>query len=301
MQITETPKKPSPKHHQLQCMEVWGGSNKAEHIASVPTLNLSVHSRPIGDQGGDLYLISSCSSGWITRVLLADVAGHGSGVSDLAGKLRKAMHRSINTVDQSQIAEELNTAFDAFSREGRFATALLMTYFAQTGHLIMVNAGHPPPLMQRAGSKSWFPLEPETEGVLTQPTRELRVGVRNLPLGVISGTEYEQVAIPISAGDRVCLYTDAYTESVLPDGRQLGVTGLCDLLQRVSGKAPEIESFDPELQREMRERDIEPADDDYTMVLLEHNGRNRPPMSIPVVANWLKSSFGLGHSDSVPE
>lgn len=301
MPKTEMPNIPSPKHHQLQCMEVWGGSSRAQHIASVPTLNLSVHARPIGEHGGDLYLISSCSSGWITRMLLADVAGHGSGVTDLASKLRRAMHRSINTVDQSQIAEELNTAFDAFSREGRFATAILMTYFAQTGHLIMVNAGHPPALMQRAGEKSWSPLEPGSEGVLSQPTREVRVGVKNLPLGVISGTEYEQVAIPLRAGDRVCLYTDAYTESVMPDGRQLGVGGLCTMLQRVSERDPEIESFDPVLRREMREADIEPADDDHTMVVLEHNGRERPSMSIPVVANWLKSSFGLGHSDTSPE
>ena len=78
-------------------MEVWGGSSAADHSASVPGLDISVSSRPIegSESGGDLYLISSCSSGWFSRILLADVAGHGSDVSDLSHKLRKAMHKSI--------------------------------------------------------------------------------------------------------------------------------------------------------------------------------------------------------------
>jgi len=288
----------TPDRHNLQCMEVWGGSSKAEHIAAVPGLDISVHSRPIGERGGDLYLISSCSSGWITRMLLGDVAGHGEVVSDLSAKLRRSMHKSINTVDQSKIAEELNNAFDVYSREGKFATALLMTYFAQTGHLILVNAGHPPPLMQRAGETSWFPFETDADEVLTQNTREGKAGIKNLPLGIIGGTEYEQIAIPMRPGDRVCLYTDAYSESAYPDGEQIGVIGLAKLLEQASEQKPSLDSFVPTLQRTMDDNQIVAAEDDYTMVIVEHNGQERPSMSIPIMANWLKSNFGLGHRDT---
>lgn len=297
----ETQPSPSPNHHTLQCMEVWGGSDHAEHIASVPGLDISVHARPIGDQGGDLYLISSCSSGWITRMLLADVAGHGDIVSDLSAKLRKAMHKSINTVDQSKLAKELNQAFDAFSKDGRFATALLMTYFSQTGHLILVNAGHPPPLIQRAGETRWIPIDADAPGVLTQTCKDVRVGFMNLPLGVIGDTEYEQIAIPIREGDRVCAYTDAYSESVKPDGRQLGVNGLSALLERVSASRPDLEGVGAGLQRVMDKEGIVAADDDHSLIVLERNAQSRPGLTLPVMGNWLKSNFGLGHTDTTPE
>ena len=281
-------------------MEVWGGSSHARHIASVPGLDISVESRPIDEQGGDLYLISSCSSGSITRMLLADVAGHGQIVSDLSEKLRRAMHRSINTVDQSKIAEELNNAFDAFSREGRYATALLLTYFAPTGHLILVNAGHPPPLMNRVDESGWFPISKQSVGVLSQTTRDVRVGIKNLPLGVIGDTEYEQIAIPMQAGDRVCLYTDAYSESVKPNGRQLGVEGFTSLLEQANNAGDMNGSCAQAIDQIMRREGIMPADDDHTLIIVEHNGQERPVISIPAVRNWLKSSFGLGHSDTHP-
>ncbi len=295
-QISQT----NPQHHTLQCMEVWGGSSNAEHIASVPGLDISVHSNPVGEQGGDLYLISSCSSGWITRMLLADVAGHGEIVSSLSGKLRKAMHRSINTVDQSKLAMELNASFEAFSRDGRFATALLMTYFSQSGHLILVNAGHPPPLMLRAGSKSWTPITPDAPGVLREPDRRVRVGVSNLPLGVIAETEYEQIAIPLAQGDRVCAYTDAYSESLLDSGQQAGIGGLIGLLNKVSSNAGDLVSFAVKLSDQMRLDGITPADDDQTLIVLERNAQSSTPLSIASIGNWIKSGFGLGHSDTGP-
>tara|TARA_R100000687_G_scaffold80338_1_gene75572 strand:- start:434 stop:1336 length:903 start_codon:yes stop_codon:yes gene_type:complete len=298
---TLTTAQDAPKRHELQCLEVWGGSNHAQHIASVPGLDISVHSRPLDEHGGDLYLISSCSSGWITRMLLADVSGHGASVTDLASQLRGAMHQSINTVDQSKIAKQLNTAFDAFSREGRFATALLLTYFAPTGHLVLVNAGHPPPLMKRAGESSWFPISSETEGVLTQTCREVRVGIKNLPLGVIDSTEYEQIAISMAQGDRVCLYTDAYSESAPPGGQQIGVEGMRALLDRVSEEDHELEAFCPAFERAMATDGIVIPEDDQTMIIVEHNGQERPALSIPIVSNWLKNNFGLGHHDTHPE
>ncbi len=291
----------SPGRHELQCMEVWGGSSRADHIASVPGLDISVHSKPIGDRGGDLYLISSCSSGWITRMLLADVAGHGEIASEFSAQLRRAMHKSINTVDQTKIARELNKAFELISRDGRFATALLVTYFAQSGHLILVNAGHPPPLIQRSGESHWTPVDKHASGVISQTTRDVRVGLSNLPLGVLGDMEYEQIAIPLREGDRFCAYTDAYSESVDRNGRQLGVKGLSDAFAEVSLRSPPIEAFGTTLREVLHERAASPADDDHTLILLERNGRQRPPLSIPIVGNWLKSNFGLGHIDTVPE
>lgn len=287
--------------HELRCLEVWGGSNAASHIASVPGLDIAVRSSPVeGENGGDLYLISSCSSGWISRVLLADVSGHGPTVSGLSSKLRKAMHKSINTVDQSKLARTLNSAFDEFSSDGRFATAILMTYYAPSGHLVLVNAGHPPPLIKRAGSLAWQTLTKETPGAMTQSTRELRVGLMNLPLGVINNTDYEQIAIKLHAGDRVCAYTDAYSETKNELGHMLGIGGLCEMLGSGAMIDAPIDSLSERLERILAEQGYQRANDDHTMMFIEHNGQERPKLSIPIVGNWLKNNFGLGHTDTVP-
>lgn len=284
--------------HNLKCLEVWGGSNIADHAASVPGLDITVSSRPVdgAESGGDLYLISSCSSGWISRILLADVAGHGLAVSDLSHKLRKAMHKHLNTVDQSKLARTLNSTFQDFSDGSKFATALLMTYFAPTGHLILVNAGHPLPLLRRNGATEWHPIDQNTPGVLTDPTKELRVGIKNLPLGVIKSTQYEQIALKFNPGDRICAYTDAFTEAQHNSGKLLGTNGLADTLQR--SHSADTNDHASSVLADFKEQGFEQADDDHTMLMISHNGAATPSVKPTTIANVIKDGLGLGHTDT---
>jgi hypothetical protein len=62
----------------IHYMKVWGGNRATWSQFSVPGLDLWVHSEPFrsSDGGGDVYYLSSCASGRITRILLADVSGH---------------------------------------------------------------------------------------------------------------------------------------------------------------------------------------------------------------------------------
>jgi serine phosphatase RsbU (regulator of sigma subunit) len=290
---------PSIDPYNIKCLEVWGGSSSADHAASVPGLDISVTSRPVdgAESGGDLYLISSCSSGWISRILLADVAGHGSDVADLSSKLRKEMHKSLNTVDQSKLARRLNAAFEDISGGSKFATALLMTYFAPTGHLIFVNAGHPPPLLKRAGSSDWIQINQSTRGVLSNPTKELRPGIKNLPLGIISSTEYEQLAIKIEHDDIICAYTDAFIEAQHSNGSLLGVQGLTDVLSKlnINSKA----NISKGVLDELTNQGYSHADDDHTMLMLHHNGQGAPNMKLSTVSNLIKNSLGFGHTDTI--
>ena len=285
--------------HNLQCLEVWGGSSSADHAASVPGLDISVCSRPVdgAELGGDLYLISSCSSGWVCRILLADVSGHGLGVSELSTNLRKAMHKSIGTVDQSKLARSLNKSFDDISGGTKFATALLMTYYAPSGHLIFVNAGHPPPLLRRVGTTSWESVDQNTEGILKSPTSELRVGIKNLPLGVIDSTEYEQIAIKINHGDLICVYTDAFTEAQREDGTLIGVDGLADVLSK-----PHVSDSNDVTRAvldEFTNQGYQHAEDDHTMLVLHRNSEGSPKAGLSAITNMIKDSFGMGHTDTI--
>mgnify|MGYP001954463689 CR=1 FL=1 len=106
--IARLPDSPEPQPHQLQCMEIWGGHGAAYDAVSAPGLDAWVYSQPHegGDHGGDVHYLSGCAGGKILRVAVADVAGHGESVSEVARSLRRLMRRSINTPDQSRLARE---------------------------------------------------------------------------------------------------------------------------------------------------------------------------------------------------
>src|ERR1700682_6307974 len=78
---------------QMQCIEVWSGSQLTERMVQLGGLDAWVYSKPYGhaQRGGDVYYASSCATGRISRLLLADVAGHGSSVASIAADLRALM------------------------------------------------------------------------------------------------------------------------------------------------------------------------------------------------------------------
>src|SRR5271170_509866 len=145
----------------MQCMEVWGGSEPTTRSVKLGGLDAWVYSKPFGGAGfgGDVYYASSCATGRINRLLLADVSGHGDAVADSALALRKLMRRYVNFLDQTKLVRSINRQFAAMSRQGRFATAITTTFFAPTRVLTICNAGHPPPLLYTASNRSWSILE----------------------------------------------------------------------------------------------------------------------------------------------
>src|SRR6185369_3039638 len=95
---------------QMNCLEVWGGNRGVEKHFHMPGLDVWLHSCPVDNaaNGGDVYYLSSCASGRISRLLVADVSGHGSPVSKLALRLRDLMRRHINRISQASFVEGMN-------------------------------------------------------------------------------------------------------------------------------------------------------------------------------------------------
>src|SRR5437763_8511603 len=119
----------------LQCMEVWGGNRSADAGVVMAGLDAWVYCRPFKDSGtggGDVYYVSSCATGRITRLLVADVSGHGASVSQTAAGLRGLMRRHVNQIDQTRFVRSMNEQFQALSAAGTFATAVVTTFFAPT-------------------------------------------------------------------------------------------------------------------------------------------------------------------------
>src|SRR5437899_7587334 len=125
----------------MQCMEVWGGNAPVDNGVSMLGLDAWVYSRPYqsAEAGGDVYYVSSCATGRITRLLVADVSGHGEAVRETAIHLRSLMRRFVNYIDQSRFVRSMNEQFAAMSAGGSFATAVVTTFFAPTNYLTLCN------------------------------------------------------------------------------------------------------------------------------------------------------------------
>ena len=79
-------------------MEIWGSNRAEDNAVSTPGLDLWIFSRPYhaDDHGGDVRYISLCESGIITRLIVADVSGHGETVGEFSDALRTLAERNIN-------------------------------------------------------------------------------------------------------------------------------------------------------------------------------------------------------------
>jgi serine phosphatase RsbU (regulator of sigma subunit) len=246
--------------YRFACLELRGGNRAAVYRAELPGLNAWVSCRPLHPaiRGGDLYYLSVCSQGSISRVTLADVAGHGEAVSSVAERLRGALRKHADDWDQSALIRRLNDNFLKISVDGRFATAVLLSHYAQTGELLFTNAGHLPPLWYHAAFEEWTFLQEATPY-----SKE----IADLPLGMIAGTAYSQSGIQLEPNDLLLLYTDGVSESRDDHGEQLG---LDRLLEIASGLPTGSASAAGEelLSAIGRFRGSVPATDDETVVAL---------------------------------
>ncbi len=258
--------RPQTSTQAMQCMEVWGGSQLVSAGVEFSGLRAWVYSKPFGQAraGGDVYYASSCATGRITRLLLADVSGHGQPVAATAADLRTLMRRFVNRLDQTEFVRLLNRNFAALSRQGSYATAVVATFFAPTRRLSVCNAGHPRPLIYRTATQQWDFLGAQE----APPSPRLA----NIPLGLIGFSEYDQFEIEMEPGDFVVAYSDALIESRDADGEMLGEEGLLRLA-RLLGDV-EAHRIIGALLGEIAERYPENlSEDDVTVMVVHANGR----------------------------
>ncbi|MFQ5662651.1 MAG: PP2C family protein-serine/threonine phosphatase [Terriglobia bacterium] len=252
----------SQESYGLACMEIWGGNRQAAREVLLPGLAGWIYSEPLPGSlaGGDVYYLSLCSHGELTRVSLADISGHGETVSRAAQCLRGLMQKHINTFDQTEFARELNQSFQEECVCRGFATVVLLGVYGKNGELVFTNAGQPPPLWYHAAKKRWSFLEQ------TRPRAETEIA--DLPLGVIPGTDYHEVRVQLQPGDLVLLYSDALSEARNPKGKLLTPEGLRELAGRLPVDSPAA-AGQALLEAVGQFRAGRPAGDDQTVVALQ--------------------------------
>ncbi|MGA2715570.1 MAG: PP2C family protein-serine/threonine phosphatase [Bryobacteraceae bacterium] len=252
-------------------MEVWGGSQLTARGVEFGGLDAWVYSKPHGQaqRGGDVYYASSCGTGRITRLLLADVSGHGNAVAATAADLRTLMRQFVNRLNQTEFVSLLNQQFAAMSAGGTYATAIVTTFFSPSRRLALCNAGHPRPLFYSAARRQWSLLSHEE----TDGSR-----LTNTPLGLIAIAEYEQFDVELEPGDCLLCYTDALIESNDADGEMLGEAGLLKIVRLLTdpdgGAVDAPQRLAERLLEEIGARYPENlTEDDVTVLVVRANGR----------------------------
>ncbi len=240
-------------------MEIWGGNRAIEKSFEAPGLDIFVHSAPYKESqtgGGDIYYLTSCASGRISRFLLADVSGHGEAVSQVALSLRDLLRENVNKISQTQFVTQMNREFGDVADESGFATAVVATFFEPKKSLSINVAGHPYPIYYRASEQTWVHLDPA----------ELDEGLENLPLGVHEDSNYPGRKITTESGDMFLLYSDAFIESVNREDQMLGIRGVLDILNEIDRPDPaEVIPFLRTNIGEMASGNL--LDDDATLIL----------------------------------
>ncbi len=278
MNMNGNPSDSSQSHQRMQCMEVWGGNQQADRHLEMPGLEAWIYSQPHeqAQGGGDVYYVSSCASGRITRILLADVSGHGSDASRLAVGLRELMRRNINIIQQNRFVAEMNKQFADLAVNHQFATAVVCSFFSPTKRLTLCNAGHPEPLCLQQHDGQWTSISQPSQ------TRELS----DFPLGVLDDASYTQTILTLSGGDLVLLFSDAFVEAVDANGDLLGADGLLAIIRGL--ESVQSEGFISALIDAIRAEDPNNlSDDDATVLLIRATGTR------PSIKNNLLAPFRM--------
>ncbi len=201
--------------YEMKCAEIWGGVRNQDQDVCAAGLTASLHSSACaGGKGGDIYYLSVCSGGELTRVAIADVVGHGEAVSAVSQWLYDALDRHMNDGDGHEVLAELNALASERGLDA-MTTASVVGYFQPKDAGLFAYAGHHPVLVLRRGERSWTAIDSEDAGDLS-----------NMPLGVLAESSYGQRMVPLADGDRLFVYTDGVIEAPSANGALFGCEGL---------------------------------------------------------------------------
>jgi len=185
-------------------------------LPAIPGFELAVRQRPAEIVGGDVYDLIRVGDDALA-VCIADATGHGLPAAlqarDVIVGLRMGMALQLKMV---AIVDRLSRVLADSSPVGRYVSF----FFAEIdgdGHLIYLNAGHPPPLLI---------------GRERRRHERLRTSGPILGLDRRTARPWVRVFERLAPGDLLVLYTDGITEVHSPDDEEYGTERLQRFLRR---------------------------------------------------------------------
>ena len=189
---------------------------------------------PAGGIGGDYYDFLAMEDGRLGLVV-ADVSGKGMYAGLLAAALQARL-QAITTrgsAGASDVVGELNRLTAGTIESNRFATVFFGIFDRRSSTFSYVNAGHPAAIVAR----------PDGSIVTLDAT--------SAAVGWTADARFEERSIVLAPNDVLVIYSDGISDAISPEGADLGVNGVVDILRRHlnHNSAEIIDAFREEVRR----------------------------------------------------
>lgn len=214
------------------CMEITGGRLSEDVQYEMPGLKMRVFSKQSHqglEGGGEIHFVSSCASGRITRILIADICGSESIFKQFSCQIRDGLMKSINSIWQNRVVDEMEAQIREFASHGGFATASIATFFAPTRSFVMCNIGNPPPIIYRQANRDWEVIHGEHQTTDRQDEVD----------GVFTKDEYRFIETKLDVGDQFLVYGNGFAQSTFPGGEVVGHSRMLSALKDAAHTNPE--------------------------------------------------------------
>lgn len=180
-------------------------------VPDVPNYELGIHAEPARLVGGDYIDLYPCGDDALAFGL-GDASGKSlaAALNSLALRsLVRGLIKALGTGDLVEIVTHANDVLVEDTDGASFITFLFGVIEFKSGRLRVVNAGHEPPLILRAGASAVVTLDEH-----------------DIVLGITKETAYREVECLLEAGDIAVFYTDGLTEATNDQGEMYTIEGL---------------------------------------------------------------------------
>lgn len=172
---------------------------------------------PINTQRVGVYSLDVSGHGVAAALLGARIAGlFGGAQSHNIALSRNHMTGQMEAIAPHDVAARMNTLMLHEIDTEAYLTVAYADLDLTTGRLVMVQAGHPHPAIQRHDGTVEF------------------IGSGGLPIGLIDGAEYVSFEARLRPGDRLLLYSDGITECADGTGVEFGEDGLRNVFAKLA-------------------------------------------------------------------
>ena len=196
---------------------------------SLKTLRVTGVCHPARMVSGDYYDYQSLSDHQLA-IAIGDVAGKGISaallMASIQASLRMDLRAALETAtpangfsfSTARLVSDLNQQLYATTSPEKFATFCFALYDEATGVVTYTNAGHPPPILIRAGAAT-------------------QLDVNGTVVGAFPFSKYGESKVEMQSGDLLVWYTDGITEPENAYGEMFGEERLIELVAKNSDRA----------------------------------------------------------------
>lgn len=223
--------------------------------------------------GGDLFDVFKIDEQCV-GFYMADVAGHGVSAAMVTAVLKVTIDNFSDylegailpdrplseQVNYKEFIHKLNHETHSITDSDQFVTLQLGVLHIETGHLMIVNAGHNTPLV-------WNKASASCHSVATPA---------NVPVGLLSQFDFQAIDIRLHRGDKLIIYTDGLTERHNTHGEEFGDQRLIQAIQKMGQETPQ-ELLDYTMEANRTFAGEASAEDDVALLITEYKPRILSP------------------------